>query len=270
MELGGPEARCGRLAHRTHGDDLMPNSAASPSLIPVESVPDPTALSGNELAKSRSTRRRILDAARDVLAEQGYQRFSTGAVAARAGLTRPAMLYHFGNRRELLTAVVHHLARRRIELLEKTVTEASFEHGFSGPEFRAVVADLSWKQLETPEFAAFSELAMAARTDPDLADVIGPALEAFDQGRSRLAERSLPPELFASLDFQLARDVVRFLTEGAMQLGSLADRREERLANLRHFVTSLVASPEGHAFLASILSERKRIRAEAKAQEAAE
>ncbi|WP_199555522.1 TetR/AcrR family transcriptional regulator [Sandaracinobacteroides hominis] len=229
----------------------MPNS-----LLPA--VPDPTALSGNELAKSRSTRRRILEAARDILAEQGYQRFSTGAVAARAGLTRPAMLYHFGSRRELLTAVIHHLARRRMEMLQKSVAEASFSGGFTTPQFRSVVAEISWKQLETPEFAAFSELAMAARTDPELAEVIRPALEAFDRGRSRLAEQSLPPELFASMDSQLASDVVRFLTEGAMQMGNIVDNREERLADLRHFVASLVATPEGHAFLASTLAGRKK------------
>lgn len=236
---------------------------------PLQSVPDPTELSGNELAKSRSTRRRILDAARDLLAEQGYQRFSTGAVATRAGLTRPAMLYHFGNRHELVTAVINHLARRRIEMFEQAVNGATMPESVDSADFRSSVSEFSWKQLETPEFIAFTELTMAARTDSELAEVIGPALDAYDRARRKAAERAMPPNLLTPEDFHLARDVVRFLSEGAMQMGSVVEDREERLAALRDFVAYLVASPEGHSLLAATLAKRREKQADP-AREAAE
>src|SRR5512146_500789 len=112
---------------------------------PIDSVPDPTAVSGNELGKSRATRRRILDAATACLAEQGYSRFSTGQVAARAGLTRPAMLYHFGSRQELLTAVMNHLTRRRIEMLDKALSNIAASEGHADRAYRSASLGVVWQ-----------------------------------------------------------------------------------------------------------------------------
>ncbi|MGL6044310.1 MAG: TetR/AcrR family transcriptional regulator, partial [Sandaracinobacteroides sp.] len=206
------------------------------------SVPDPTALTGNELGKSRTTRRRILDAARDLLADVGYHGFSTGAVAARADLTRPAMLYHFGSRLELITAVVHHLARRRIEMFEDAMSGLDLPPSYKGQAYRAAAAELAWNQLETPEFIAFTELQIAARTDPALAAVVRPAVAAFDVARRITSEKALPPGSFDREDLQLARDVVRFLSEGVMVHDSIVENREARIAALRHFARMLVAS----------------------------
>lgn len=227
----------------------------------LDTVPDPTALTGNELAKSRSTRRRILDAARDILATQGYARFSTLAVAERAGLTRPAMLYHFGSRLELVKATIHHLARRRIEIFEIAMGELHIEPGFKGQAIRAALVDVLWSQLQVPEFAAFTELVNAARTDPDLKAIIDPALVAFDESRFDATQRALPDGSYDEDDFELSRDVVRFLMEGVMQQNSISTRREERLAAIHHFLTMLVATTPGNAFLEAVMDDWKQKRA---------
>ena len=227
----------------------------------LETVPDPTALTGNELAKSRSTRRRILDAARDILATQGYARFSTLAVAERAGLTRPAMLYHFGSRLELVKATIHHLARRRIEIFEAAMADLHIEPGFKGQAVRAALVNVLWEQTQVPEFAAFNELVTAARTDPDLKAIIDPALVAFDESRLDASQRALPTGSYDDDDFQLARDVVRFLMEGVMQQNSISTNREERLAAIHHFLTMLVATTPGNAFLEAVMADWKQKRA---------
>lgn len=227
----------------------------------LETVPDPTALTGNELAKSRSTRRRILDAARDILATQGYARFSTLAVAERAGLTRPAMLYHFGSRLELVKATIHHLARHRIEMFESSMANLNIEPGFKGQAVRAALVNVLWDQTQGPEFAAFTELVAAARTDPDLKAIIDPALVAFDQSRLDAAQRALPGGSYDNDDFQLARDVVRFLMEGTMQQNSISINRKERLAAIRHFLTMLVATTAGNTFLEAVMADWKQKRA---------
>ncbi|WP_207790450.1 TetR/AcrR family transcriptional regulator [Sandaracinobacter neustonicus] len=223
----------------------------------LESVPDPTALTGNELAKSRSTRRRILDAARDILATQGYSRFSTLAVAERAGLTRPAMLYHFGSRLELVKATVHHLARQRIEVFEAALADISIEPGYKGQAVRAALVDTLWNQLQGPDFAAFTELVAAARTDSELRSITSPVLVAFDESRRAAAERVLPEGSYDPEDFQLSRDIVHYLLEGVLQQDSIAANRERRLAAIRHFLKMLVASTPGAEFLQAVTADWK-------------
>jgi AcrR family transcriptional regulator len=58
--------------------------------------------------KGQATRRRILDAARDVLLERGHAGTSTRAVADRAGVRLSLVHYHFGSRQGLLAEVLGH------------------------------------------------------------------------------------------------------------------------------------------------------------------
>ncbi|MFN7176278.1 MAG: TetR/AcrR family transcriptional regulator, partial [Thermaurantiacus sp.] len=81
------------------------------SAAALASVPDPTDLAAGELSRSRTTRKRILDAGIETLVEEGYKGLSTITVARRAGITRAAMLYHFPSRRDLVVAIVRHLTR---------------------------------------------------------------------------------------------------------------------------------------------------------------
>lgn len=59
---------------------------------------------------------RILDAARDLLLEEGYGGTSTRAVAERAGTQLSLVHYHFGGKQQLLIAV---LERQNEQLLER-------------------------------------------------------------------------------------------------------------------------------------------------------
>jgi len=216
---------------------------------PINSIPDPTATTGNELGKSRETRRRILEAATDCIAEHGYEDFSTTSVALRAGLTRPAMLYHFNSRLELLTAVIRYVARRRIERFEEALQELPHVESPQGKYYRAEAVRIAWNQLDENYFWAFAELSIAARTDKNLEPIVTPTLAAFDSARRGITDRTLPPESFDIANFTLARDIVRFLSEGAALQDRFIDDREVRIKSLKHFLHLLMATPAGHDFL---------------------
>lgn len=58
--------------------------------------------------RGAETRALILDAAVEVFAEAGYRAASVREIAARCGLTHPALLYHFPTKAALLMAVLVH------------------------------------------------------------------------------------------------------------------------------------------------------------------
>ena len=216
-------------------------------------IPDPTELAEGELARSRTTRARILDAGIRCLVEEGFKGLSTVTVARRAGITRAAMLYHFPSRNELLVAIIHHITRRRVAYFETAFSALPHDRSFAARALDAVIDELS-----TPEFLAYAELALAARTNPELAETMRPAMAAYDDARVALGHRFCPSRLTEAPDFGLARDVVRFLCEGiALQFAALRGMRQpgERLAQLRHFLRLLVSSPEGFRLLERTAAE---------------
>lgn len=215
-------------------------------------VPDPTAVGEGELAKSGTTRRRILESARDLLATAGYAGFSTAAVAEGAGLTRPAMLYHFGSRQELLTATIHFLARRRIELFREAAAKASARHGDDRAAIRLEVVDIAFAQARQPEHVAFQELIWASRTDAELAAVVAPAAAYYESLRGGATQNSLPPDKIVPNDFQLVRDIVRLITEGVGQPHAFTFDGERRHRMLREFLRVLVAHEAGGEFVARV------------------
>lgn len=60
---------------------------------------------GKRADAAEDTRRRILDAARELITEAGFHPVSVEEVAARAGASRPTVYRHFGSKPELLEAV---------------------------------------------------------------------------------------------------------------------------------------------------------------------
>ncbi|QKW23476.1 TetR/AcrR family transcriptional regulator [Kitasatospora sp. NA04385] len=64
--------------------------------------------------RSRATRRRLLEAAVECLAEVGWNGSTVLVVAERAGVTRGAAQHHFRTREDLFTAAVEHVAAERL------------------------------------------------------------------------------------------------------------------------------------------------------------
>src|SRR6201996_3235332 len=73
---------------------------------------DPTAIHYRPAAhgKGEDTSRRILLAAIEVFADEGYEGASTRSLAGRAGVNAPAIQYYFGSKEGLYRAVIAHIA----------------------------------------------------------------------------------------------------------------------------------------------------------------
>jgi AcrR family transcriptional regulator len=143
----------------------------------------------SQAERSETTRGALLDATIACLAEQGYSRTTTRAVARRAGVTPGALLHHFPAKGDLLGATMQYvLIRFAQEMLEHAGSEAA------GPEHDARLLDRMWQLHKGPLFAASLELLVAARTDAALRQVLVRARE----DRERLLAEAGPvlyPEL---------------------------------------------------------------------------
>jgi AcrR family transcriptional regulator len=113
--------------------------------------------------RSATTRGRLLDATIACLHDLGYARTSTPEIARRARVSRGAQLHHFPTKAELVTSALEHLfARRREEFLD------AFARRPPGQEPAAVAIDILWSMVSGSTFYVWLELAVAARTDPEL------------------------------------------------------------------------------------------------------
>ncbi|MEU8698851.1 TetR family transcriptional regulator [Streptomyces sp. NPDC048680] len=73
---------------------------------------------------AQATRRRLLEAARDLFAERGYEGTTVRGIAALAGVNQALLFRYFGSKRGLLTEVV---ALGGLEQLRATPPEELFE-----------------------------------------------------------------------------------------------------------------------------------------------
>jgi AcrR family transcriptional regulator len=119
----------------------------------------------HQALKSAHTRARLVEATIRCLLKFGYAGTTTPKVAAEAGLSRGAMLHHFENGGALMQATIAELLDRRLRAFRRAVANPS-------SDVRTLVRTY-WKQLLSPAFAAFIELAIAARTDKSLARILG-------------------------------------------------------------------------------------------------
>ncbi|MDB5481411.1 MAG: DNA-binding transcriptional regulator, AcrR family [Caulobacteraceae bacterium] len=201
-------------------------------------LPDPTIIKKGELQKSSRTRKRILDAAIECLADVGYSGTNTSAVASRAGLTRPAMLYHFASRASLIEAVVYHIMRIRLELFLRDVRTIQQQDE---------MVEIAWRHLHTSVFRAFTELMVVAHSDEDLARIFGPALAEYDRARRDVSMATAPKEEIEAPWFNLRRDVFRFLLEGFAMQGGLSYDAERRRSAILAFAKILFYTDDGIA-----------------------
>jgi AcrR family transcriptional regulator len=113
--------------------------------------------------RTAATRARLLEATIDCLVELGWARTTTTEIADRAGVSRGAQLHHFPTKAELVVTALEHLFERRND---------EFRTRFAALPADAnrtqAAVDILFEMTQGPTFYAWLELAVAARTDPDL------------------------------------------------------------------------------------------------------
>lgn len=129
--------------------------------------------------RREQTRTALLDATIDCLIERGYARTSVQEICIRAGVSKGAQQHHFTTKAELMAAAVEHLTHRiTTEML------ANADGVARGEELLDQGIDHIWQGFSGTLAAAFMELWVAARTDPELAAAMLPVDRSL--GRSTL------------------------------------------------------------------------------------
>jgi len=109
----------------------------------------------------------VLDATVECLIEFGYSGTTTSAVQQRAGISRGALMHHFGSKTDLLVAAVRHLAEQRgANLVSQAAALAD------GADRTSQAIDLLWATFTGPLFTATLELWAASRTDDELRQAV--------------------------------------------------------------------------------------------------
>ncbi|MET7994678.1 TetR/AcrR family transcriptional regulator [Amycolatopsis sp. NPDC005232] len=110
------------------------------------------------------THQTLLDATVGCLVEFGYAGTTTQRVQERAGVSRGALLHHFGSKADLFVAAIHYIAEQQLAQVR-----------LAGADSRRQLVTALREAMSGPLFLAGLELWLGARTDPALRAALLPA-----------------------------------------------------------------------------------------------
>jgi AcrR family transcriptional regulator len=136
--------------------------------------------------RSRVTRKRLLEATVQCLAQLGWSGTTVLVVAERAGVSRGAAQHHFPTREALVTGAIEQMSEvRAAEIVRAT---ASLPLGRRRTE---AVLNLLFELYSGPVFRAALQLWIAAAADPALHAQVAPLEAALGRQAHRVAVRLL-------------------------------------------------------------------------------
>jgi AcrR family transcriptional regulator len=185
--------------------------------------------------RSATTQARLLDATIECLIERGWAGTSTTEIVRRAGVSRGAQVHHFPAKEDLVLAAVEHLLDRRIREFKATFADLP-----AAQRSPAAAMRLMFDRCFHATFEPWLELAVAARTDPELHD-------RFVQFESRFFEtalatfRNLFPDAAADPNFARVALRLTFAVLDGLATGRLIDVPENELDAVLDAFNSIVA-----------------------------
>ena len=165
--------------------------------------------SGWQAQKSAATREQIISAAIRCIVELGYSRTTTIKIAEEAGLSRGATLHHFPSKMDIIRAAVDYLHEKRLHAFRRSISEMP-----RNADVVHLAVESYWAHVNHPIYVAFFELSVAARTDPELRNILRPAQRAFDQEWYVTARDLFPGWQSSPEAFDLALNLTQQLMEG--------------------------------------------------------
>lgn len=187
--------------------------------------------------RTAQTRLALIEAAISTIHELGYTGANTTGIAERAGVSRGAMLHHFGTRAALMAEVVRHVFEREMTEYEETrIATGLGDRLDDWPK-------LLWSVLGRPSGLAVLEILQATRSDAELAATVVPMQEAVERSALQVMQGAFGG------DEVLARSVMRLMVWSVRGL-SIAERylphREENDAAIELLSQLLkLAAPDG-------------------------
>jgi len=141
-----------------------------------------------------TTRDRILDAAESIVIRDGVARLTLDAAAAQAALSKGGVLYHFGTRDALVSAMVERLvAAFDADLAQESAVETDAGADPAGRYVRAYIR-ATIRPARTPEDVrrerAGAAVLAAMACEPQLLE---PLRRSFDRWQRRLVEDDVDP-----------------------------------------------------------------------------
>lgn len=190
---------------------------------------------GWQQRKSAELRILVLEAAIDGLMARGYSGLSTQRIADAAGIPRATVAHHFPSRLSLVEAVVDYAFYRRMEhfLGDFATTAAPEENALE------VATEKHWQSTLTREYAAYLELAIAARTDAELGEYFTEAARRYDRIWSEEMTRSFPQWQDRWQQLQIASDLAMAVHMGLL-INQPVLQGDGRLEEVRRVVCRVV------------------------------
>lgn len=138
------------------------------------------------------TRKHLLDTTVACLVEYGYAGTTTQRIQDRAGVSRGALLHHFGSKEQLFVAAIGHIAELHLEQIKAAAKQMT-----PGKHAAPGMVEALRKAMSGSNFLAGLELWMAARTDSAVRSALAPS------------ERQLGKELWTVFSQTLGTDSPR-------------------------------------------------------------
>jgi AcrR family transcriptional regulator len=165
--------------------------------------------SGWQARKSAATRDQIVSAAIRCIVDLSYSRTTMMKISEKAGLSRGATLHHFPSKMHIIRAAVDYLHDKRIQAFRRSIREIP-----EGADMAHLAVEAYSAQLNHPVYVAMFELSVAARTDKELKQILGPAQLAFDREWYETAWDLFPEWHSDRKAFDLALNLCLHVMEG--------------------------------------------------------
>jgi AcrR family transcriptional regulator len=190
--------------------------------------------------RSQASRERILEAATELFAQQGYAGTGVDQLAARSGIAKTAIYYHFGNKAGLLAAALERAASTWIEGIDQASRRAGdwssrLDSALAG--MRALLEEKPWI-FKLMQILAFEVAEEKPEIRDTLQSIVRRAREAIVAGMRDALGVEVP-------DAEGVARVILGLLDGitlGLQIDPEATSLDEAFLELRRITTFTVAA----------------------------
>lgn len=142
--------------------------------------------------RPKNVRRRLLNAAMDVFARDGFHAATLEDIAAEGGLTKGAVYSNFRGKRELFLALLDEQVTRRTQIARSVLLDTPGEPGHEVPALAAALADrLGQLSAAEPDWQLlYIEFWLYAMRDPEAHRLLAAARHRLRQAIAELADEA--------------------------------------------------------------------------------
>jgi AcrR family transcriptional regulator len=166
-------------------------------------------------------RDRIVIATLECIVEYGYENTTMAKIVKTAKVSQGSMQYHFPAKLDAVKAAINYLHAKRLTDHQRDLEEIP-----KGVEPMAHAINVYWRHLGEGHYVAYQDLVIAARTHPELAEVLKPAYRQFVNAWRRDALNIIPDWNGQRAQFELICDIGQYQMEG-LAFGRLNDQIDD-------------------------------------------